>query len=103
MDAQRRIMQRNFCGRTRREFLWQAGAGFTGVALAGMLGEDGFLASQAKAADGVTQVEEPAGAEGTALHAESEERHLPLHVRRAEPHRHVRLQAGHGRHGQQDG
>ena len=28
----------NFCGRTRREFLWQTGAGFTGVALAGMLG-----------------------------------------------------------------
>ena len=26
--------QHNFCGRTRREFLWQAGAGFTGTALA---------------------------------------------------------------------
>ncbi len=32
------------CGRTRREFLWQAGAGFTGVALASMLAEDGFFA-----------------------------------------------------------
>ena len=44
----------SFCGRTRREFLWEAGAGFTGVALAGMLGQDGFLASQAVAADGTT-------------------------------------------------
>jgi len=26
-----------FCGRTRREFLWEAGAGFTGLALAGLL------------------------------------------------------------------
>ena len=43
-----------FCGQTRREFLWQAGGGFTSVALAGMLGLDGFLSSQAVAADGVT-------------------------------------------------
>ncbi|QDU64263.1 hypothetical protein Pan216_51520 [Planctomycetes bacterium Pan216] len=41
------------CGRTRREFFWQTGAGFTSVALAGMLGKD-FLARQAVAADGVT-------------------------------------------------
>src|SRR5688572_8086170 len=26
-----------FCRRTRREFLWEAGAGFTGLALAGLL------------------------------------------------------------------
>jgi hypothetical protein len=45
---------RNFCGRTRREFLWQTGAGFAGTALAAMLSEDGFLARQAVAADGVT-------------------------------------------------
>src|SRR6476661_7612026 len=32
-----------FCGRTRREFLWQAGAGFTGVALAGLLDKVGFF------------------------------------------------------------
>ena len=31
------------CGKTRREFLWQTGAGFTGVALASLLAEDGFL------------------------------------------------------------
>jgi hypothetical protein len=38
-----------FCGRTRREFLWQMGAGFTGVALAGLC-DDGLFASQARAA-----------------------------------------------------
>ncbi|OWK35537.1 DUF1501 domain-containing protein [Fimbriiglobus ruber] len=29
-----------FCGRTRREFFWQAGGGFSGLALAGMMGRD---------------------------------------------------------------
>ncbi|HEY5312035.1 MAG TPA: DUF1501 domain-containing protein, partial [Pirellulales bacterium] len=38
-----------FCGRTRREFLWQAGAGFAGVALSGMLQQDGFFAQAAPA------------------------------------------------------
>jgi len=51
--------QGEFCGRTRREFLWQAGAGFTGVALAGMLGDDGFLAKQTVAADGVSEFVNP--------------------------------------------
>jgi hypothetical protein len=31
-----------FCGRTRREFIWQAGAGFGAAALASMLSQDGF-------------------------------------------------------------
>ena len=47
-----------FCGRTRREFLWQTGGGFTATALAGMLG-DNFFASQSLAADGVTRFENP--------------------------------------------
>jgi hypothetical protein len=42
-------MARQFCGRTRREFLWEAGAGFTGVALAGLLG-DALCARKAAAA-----------------------------------------------------
>jgi hypothetical protein len=50
--------RRDFCGRTRREFLWQAGAGFAGTALAGLLGGD-FFASQAVAADGVTKFANP--------------------------------------------
>ena len=37
-----------FCRRTRREFLWEAGAGFTGLALAGLLsGEKSFAAELA--------------------------------------------------------
>lgn len=47
-------MKTNFCGRTRREFLWQAGAGFTGVALTALLDQDGFLNQQTVAADGQT-------------------------------------------------
>ncbi len=52
----------NFCGRTRREFLWQAGGGFTGVALSALLGQDGFLARQSVAADGVTEWRNPLAA-----------------------------------------
>ncbi|MFK7766874.1 MAG: DUF1501 domain-containing protein [Mariniblastus sp.] len=44
-------MNQNFCRRTRREFLWQAGGGFTGLALAGLL-DPKFLAAQDKRADG---------------------------------------------------
>lgn len=50
--------QRNFCGRTRREFLWQSGSGFAGLALSAMLGDD-FLAQQTVAADGVTKFVNP--------------------------------------------
>src|SRR5262245_30167851 len=49
---------RDFCGRTRREFLWQVGCGFGAVALSGLLGED-FFASQAVAADGVSKFVNP--------------------------------------------
>src|SRR5438046_1791169 len=38
------------CGRTRREFLWETGAGFTGLALAALLDGDGFFGKQARAA-----------------------------------------------------
>jgi hypothetical protein len=38
---------RDFCGRTRREFLWEAGAGFTGVALTALLERDGFFGGAA--------------------------------------------------------
>ena len=44
----------SFCGRTRRQMLWEAGGGFASVALSSMLGSDGFLAKQAHAADGKT-------------------------------------------------
>ncbi|GAB4457680.1 MAG: DUF1501 domain-containing protein [Armatimonadaceae bacterium] len=48
----------NFCGRTRRQFLWQMGAGFMATALAGML-DDEFFARQAFAADGESEWKNP--------------------------------------------
>jgi hypothetical protein len=44
-------MTSNFCGRTRREFLWQTGGGFAGTALTAMLMQDGFFNAQAAAAE----------------------------------------------------
>ena len=38
------------CGVTRREFVWQMGGGFAGLALAGLLDADGFFARHASAA-----------------------------------------------------
>jgi len=49
----------SFCGRTRRQMLWEAGGGFASVALSSMLGSDGFLARQAVAADGSTPFRNP--------------------------------------------
>jgi hypothetical protein len=49
----------SFCGRTRREFLWEIGGGFGAVALTGLLGGDGFLTRQAVAADGASPFVNP--------------------------------------------
>jgi hypothetical protein len=51
-------MSNTFCGRTRRQFIWEVGAGFSGVALAGML-DNSFYANQAFAADGKTAFKNP--------------------------------------------
>ncbi len=51
--------RKQFCRRTRREFLWQAGGGFTALPLASMLAGDGFLASQTHAADGKSTYQNP--------------------------------------------
>jgi hypothetical protein len=51
-----------FCGRTRREFFWEAGGKFTALGLAGMFAQDGFLARQSVAADGVTKFVNPLAA-----------------------------------------
>jgi Protein of unknown function (DUF1501) len=40
-----------FCGRTRREFLWEAGGGFTALGLVDLMSRDGFFASAARAGD----------------------------------------------------
>lgn len=42
---------KNFCGRTRREFLWQTGAGFGSVALTSLLSSDGFFGNHVNAAE----------------------------------------------------
>jgi hypothetical protein len=39
------------CGRTRREFLWQAGGGFVGTALTYLLARDGYFGAKASAAE----------------------------------------------------
>jgi hypothetical protein len=64
MDSSRSDRPKNprggsFCGRTRRECLWEIGGGFGSVALTAMLGADGFLARQAVAADGTTRFVSP--------------------------------------------
>jgi hypothetical protein len=41
--------RRQFCGRTRREFLWETGCGFGGAALASLLSGDGFFSQRAEA------------------------------------------------------
>ncbi len=39
------------CGRSRREFLWEVGGGFAGLALIDLLSRDGFFSARANAAD----------------------------------------------------
>lgn len=41
--------KRDFCGRTRREFLWETGCGFGAAALTSLLSVDGFFTQQAVA------------------------------------------------------
>ena len=49
----------NFCGRTRREFLWEAGAKFTGLALAGLLSADGYFGRRADAGESTPKLVNP--------------------------------------------
>src|SRR5262245_29259031 len=46
------MTDRQFCRRTRREFLWETGRGFGAVALTGLLSADGFFNRAAAAAPG---------------------------------------------------
>jgi hypothetical protein len=48
---QRFVSNATPCGRTRREFLWQVGGGFAGLALLDLLSRDGFFESSARADD----------------------------------------------------
>jgi hypothetical protein len=51
MTNQRYIPNPTPCRRTRREFLWEVGGGFAGLALIDLLSRDGFFAPAARAAD----------------------------------------------------
>jgi hypothetical protein len=57
MDAAKRSAGQ-FCGRTRREFFWETGGGFTALALSGLL-DGSFLSQQSVAADGSTPLANP--------------------------------------------
>jgi hypothetical protein len=70
-DQSKRARVGSFCGRTRREFLWEIGGGFGSVALAGLLGSDGFLTRQSIAADGVTPFVNPLAPKRPALAAKA--------------------------------
>ena len=41
------MARQQFCGRTRREFVWETGAGFTGLALGSLLTRDGIVGKAA--------------------------------------------------------
>jgi len=47
------------CGRTRREFLWEAGGGFVGTALTALLAGDGFFPRAAAASETGTSPDSP--------------------------------------------
>ena len=49
----------NFCRRTRREFLWETGAGFTGLGLTALLEQDLFFQGRTLAADDSTPFHNP--------------------------------------------
>ncbi len=57
-----RKIRTSFCGRTRREFIWQSGAGFGAVALSSMLADEGFFGSSASASDVKTEHRNPLAA-----------------------------------------
>ena len=61
------------CGRTRREFLWEAGAGFAGLALVDLLAKDGLLSGPAHAGE----------ADGTQYLLASKEPHFPTKAKHA--------------------
>src|SRR6185369_2001557 len=52
------MTMKQFCGRTRREFIWETGGGFGAVALSGLLGDD-FFGRQSVAAEEKTKFINP--------------------------------------------
>ncbi|MGI9427645.1 MAG: DUF1501 domain-containing protein [Bythopirellula sp.] len=62
--------KRDFCGRTRREFLWETGCGFGSTALSGLLAADGFFGGQSAQA-GQPGIANPLQAKPTMLPAKA--------------------------------
>ena len=61
-----------FCGQlNRREYLHQMGGGFSSLAMAGLLAKDGFIQSQAVAADGKTPWANPLAPKDSPLPAKA--------------------------------
>ena len=58
-QSERFIPNRTPCGRTRREFLWQVGGGFAGLALVDLLDRDGFFSAKAAEAAPASQDGKP--------------------------------------------
>lgn len=50
------------CGRSRREFLWEAGGGFAGLALFDLLLRDGAIGRRANAGEAAARIEHPLSA-----------------------------------------
>ena len=82
-----------FLPKNRREFLWEVGGGFAGLALIDLLSRDGFFAAEAR---GMARQPgaESACSQATALPRQGQALRLPVHERRAQPGRYVRPQAG---------
>ena len=83
----------DFCGQTRREFIGNIAGGFASLALTGLLSTDGFLDSQAVAADGVTPYLNPLEPKPSHFTPKSKARDFLVHVWWPEPCRYLRLQA----------
>jgi hypothetical protein len=58
MGSMNKTGRAQFCGRTRREFLWELGSGFGAVALSGLLGQS-ILSRDAMASDGDVPIANP--------------------------------------------
>ena len=51
--------QPSFCGRTRREFLWQTGGAFTALPLIDMLSRDGLIPPTGSTSNGTPNGDNP--------------------------------------------
>lgn len=65
-----------FCSGSRREFLWEIGAGFTGLALADLLDRDGFFAGKAHGGDTAATVDRTSPLAEKAPHFPTKAKHV---------------------------